>query len=304
MGGFTRILHTGAADDLMAEIPTFVARPLDGANRDDGYVVLNRPWAVVQWLRDAPPRERFVLMGEPDHLWRAPLPNPTPAAGTPAAFPFFYIEPSKAEYRPLTEAFTGPLTLVEAERVPPVGNAPTVVATADLHALAPLWMATSLAVFDHPPARKAWGWVLEMYGFAIALFLGAEGRACVGCADGTPTVAAPSLAPVTLVPRLMAQPPWDADAAGTYILHYTYGVDHALNGSATPGVVGEWRFDKRTYAAAPPPRGIPAPPPAVAAASPAAAELIAMINEATDAIPGWDAYAESGVAGEVWDGRL
>ena len=46
--GFTRILHTGAADDLMAEIPTIVARPLDGANRDDGYVVLNRPWAVVR----------------------------------------------------------------------------------------------------------------------------------------------------------------------------------------------------------------------------------------------------------------
>ena len=28
MGGFTRLLHSGAPDDLMDEIPTFVANPL------------------------------------------------------------------------------------------------------------------------------------------------------------------------------------------------------------------------------------------------------------------------------------
>ncbi len=28
MGGFTRLLHSGQADDLMDEIPTFVAQPL------------------------------------------------------------------------------------------------------------------------------------------------------------------------------------------------------------------------------------------------------------------------------------
>lgn len=43
MGGFTRILHTGKADDLMNEIPTFVARPLPKDKADlKGYVVLNR----------------------------------------------------------------------------------------------------------------------------------------------------------------------------------------------------------------------------------------------------------------------
>jgi len=48
-GGFTRILHSGRADDLMNEIPTFVAEPLPKAKHDHkGYVVLNRPYAINQ----------------------------------------------------------------------------------------------------------------------------------------------------------------------------------------------------------------------------------------------------------------
>jgi proteasome lid subunit RPN8/RPN11 len=42
-----------------------------------------------------------------------------PADGRPAAFPFFYIEPSKAEYRPLVERAAGRrLTLAEVESIP------------------------------------------------------------------------------------------------------------------------------------------------------------------------------------------
>lgn len=52
MGGFTRLLHSGEADDLMDEIPTVVVPPLPrdafGA-ATDSYVVLNRPYAFVQW---------------------------------------------------------------------------------------------------------------------------------------------------------------------------------------------------------------------------------------------------------------
>ncbi len=44
MGGFTRILHSGVADDLMDEVPTLVVDKLpDSALKDTGYVVLNRP---------------------------------------------------------------------------------------------------------------------------------------------------------------------------------------------------------------------------------------------------------------------
>ena len=86
MGGFTRILHSGNTDNLMDEIPTFVVDPLPpGLDQVDknfafflisslgmvlsnelnlsfkGYVVLNRPWAFVQWLERATIIEEYVL---------------------------------------------------------------------------------------------------------------------------------------------------------------------------------------------------------------------------------------------------
>lgn len=45
-----------------------------------------------------------------------------------------------------------------------------------------------------------------------------------------------------------------------YILHYTYGNDYTLKGEFTPGKIGAWRFDKRSYSQFPPPRNLPLPP--------------------------------------------
>ena len=121
MGGFTRLLHSGRPDDLMDEIPTHVVQPLeDKDNR--GYVVLNRPYAFVQWLAAAVFPERYVLMCEPDHVWLRPMPNLMASDARPAAFPFFYIEPAKKDFRPITEKFTGPLTLRQAESIAPIGE--------------------------------------------------------------------------------------------------------------------------------------------------------------------------------------
>lgn len=40
----------------------------------------------------------------------------------PAAFPFFYIEPWKKEYLPITAKFLGPISRVEAEKIAPIGE--------------------------------------------------------------------------------------------------------------------------------------------------------------------------------------
>ena len=64
--------------------------------------------------------------------------------------------------------------------------------------------------------------------------------------------------------------------------------------SHTPGKYGRWRFDKRTYASRPPPRHLGAPPAGMR--NDMVRALVASINEATAAIPCWDAYAASGVA--------
>ena len=84
-------------------------------------MVLNRPYAFVQWLRAAVFPERYVFMSEPDHLWLRPMPN-LMADRTPAAFPFFYIEPAKKDFKHITEKFTGPLTLRQAESIVPMGE--------------------------------------------------------------------------------------------------------------------------------------------------------------------------------------
>jgi hypothetical protein len=89
MGGFTRVLHAWKPDGLMEQIPTMLVNPLP-RGQDQGYVVLNRPFALMQFMEQAHIKEDYILMAEPDHLMLKPIPNlATP--DKPAAFPFFYI---------------------------------------------------------------------------------------------------------------------------------------------------------------------------------------------------------------------
>lgn len=281
MGGFTRLLHSGSADELMDEIPTFVATPLPDEGHK-GYVVLNRPYAFVQWLQGTTITEKYVFMSEPDHIWLKPMPN-LMVGDHPAAFPFFYIEPSKAAFLPITQKFTGPLTRRQAEQIAPIGNAPTLLSLAQLQKMAPTWMNTSMAIFNDEEANKEWGWVLEMYGFAISCYK--EG-----------------IAPIDLHAKMMSQPPWDEKMDPYYLLHYTYGNDYTLEGVFTPGKIGAWRFDKRTYAMKPPPRDLGQPPDGMK--NQLVRHLINALNEASSHIPGWDDYSDSGRASQLWDGQL
>lgn len=120
---------------------------------------------------------------------------------------------------------------------------------------------------------------MEMYAFTISLY-----NAGVG--------------PVALHLELASQPPWDTamhlDGVPYYILHYTYGMDYTLDGVFTPGKFGAWRFDKRSYINRPPPRDLPLPPSGMQ--NDLVRFLINAINEASDAIPGWDQYADTSVA--------
>ncbi|KAG8375824.1 hypothetical protein BUALT_Bualt10G0140500 [Buddleja alternifolia] len=259
MGGFTRILHSGHPDRFMDEIPTFVAQPLpDGA--DQGYIVLNRPWAFVQWLQQAHIEEDYILMSEPDHILVKPIPNLS-RDGLGAAFPFFYIEPKKYEnvLRKFFPEESGPITNID-----PIGNSPVIVGKDSLRKIAPTWMNVSLAMKKDPEADKAFGWVLEMYAYAVASALHGVGN--------------------ILYKEFMIQPPWDTAIGNAYIIHYTYGCDYDLQGKLTYGKIGEWRFDKRSYDNIWPPRNLSMPPPGVPES---VVTLVKMVNEATANIPNW-----------------
>lgn len=260
MGGFTRILHSGKPDNLMDEIPTFVVDPLP-AGMDQGYIVLNRPWAFVQWLEKATIAEDYILMAEPDHVFVKPLPN-LARGSYPIGFPFFYIKPSEHEklLRKFFPEEKGPVTNID-----PIGNSPVIIQKSQLEKIAPTWMNVSLRMKDDKETDKAFGWVLEMYGYAVASAL-----------HGVQHI---------LRKDFMIQPPWDLKLGNTYIIHYTYGCDYSLKGELTYGKIGEWRFDKRSYLRGPPPRNLSLPPPGVPES---VVTLVKMVNEATSNIRGWD----------------
>ncbi|XP_078443535.1 hydroxyproline O-arabinosyltransferase 1-like [Wolffia australiana] len=260
MGGFTRILHSGRPDKYMDEIPTFVADPLS-SNVHQGYVVLNRPWAFVQWLQKAKIQEDYILMAEPDHLIVKPIPN-LAKGGLAAAFPFFYIDPPRFEsvLRKFFPVEKGPI-----KKVDPIGNSPVIIDKESLKKIAPTWMNISLAMKNDKAADKAFGWVLEMYAYAVASAL-----------HGVDNI---------LHKDFMLQPPWDLTIGDKYILHYTYGCDYDLQGRGTPGKFGEWRFDKRSYSERPPPKNLAMPPKGVPES---VVTLVKMVNEATANIPNWE----------------
>ncbi|KAJ4769318.1 hypothetical protein LUZ62_053575 [Rhynchospora pubera] len=260
MGGFTRVLHTGKPDGLIDEIPTFVVDPLP-PGVDRGYIVLNRPWAFVQWLKNAKIEEDYILMAEPDHVYIRPLPNLS-RGDNPAAFPFFYITPTQHEkiIRKFYPEEKGPVSNID-----PIGNSPVIIKKSMLEKIAPTWMNVSIKMKEDEETDKAFGWVLEMYAYAVASAL-----------HGVQHI---------LRKDFMIQPPWDLKLGNSYIIHFTYGCDYSMKGELTYGKIGEWRFDKRSYLSGPPPRNLTLPPPGVPES---VVTLVKMVNEASANIPGWD----------------
>ncbi|MCO5605085.1 hypothetical protein L7F22_059263 [Adiantum nelumboides] len=259
MGGFTRILHSGRSDNLMSEIPTVVVKELP-QGMDQGYVVLNRPWAFVQWLQNATFEEEYVMMAEPDHIFVRPLPN-LATEQLPVAFQFSYIKPFKHKkvVRKFFPQHMGPVSLIDR-----IGNSPTIIKRSQLEKIAPTWMNISLHMKNDREADETFGWVLEMYAYAVA-------SAIHGIRH-------------EIRKDFMIQPPWDLEVAEHFLIHYTYGCDYTLQGVLTYGKIGEWRFDKRSYVLGAPPRNLSLPPPGVPES---VVTLVKMVNEATANIPDW-----------------
>ncbi|PIM98137.1 hypothetical protein CDL12_29385 [Handroanthus impetiginosus] len=312
MGKFTRILHSGKPDNLMDEIPTFVVNPLPTVyyfleisynyegmliepicsffwslffRELSGYVVLNRPWAFVQWLKKSTIEEEYILMAEPDHIFLKPLPN-LGHEGYPAAFPFFYIRPVENVeiIRKFYPEEMGPITDID-----PIGNSPVIIRKVLLEKIAPTWMNVSLKMKNDPETDTTFGWVLEIMIFLTFMSFVAKQK-------------------YILRKDFMSQPPWDLETRNKFILHYTYGCDYTLKGELTYGKIGEWRFDKRAYLNGPPPLNLSLPPRGVPESvklfmslllnasfyekrfrlAYLQVTLVKLINEATANIPNWD----------------
>ena len=204
------------------------------------------------------------------------MPNLMQGDKSVAAF-FFYIEPSK--HKNLVRKFVGPVSDVEIDQIPHIGSSPAFISVQDFRRVCPLWLNTTISIFDDAEAKKAWGWVMEMYGYALATY---KAGVHVGMSVD--------------VAKMMAQPPFDDKLTAHsgdafYVMHLTYPMRYTKQGGQTYNETQVvWRFDKRSYTGSPPPRRL-APPPETMT-NQLVRLMIKMVNEATENIPCWDDYVQ------------
>lgn len=260
LGGFTRLLSTpnAASDGLMDEIPTVLVKQLRSGSCDEcdhGFVVMNRPWGLRQLLQHpafAQLPESYLLIMETDHLLLRPPPNrATPEV--PVGFSFYYMthkyDPPKL--RPVVAKYHDP------DKVDPVGPSPVIIHRQLLRTVVEPYWQLCLALKRDPEANKAFGWVLEMWGWSLA-------TARLGIRH-------------LVLKELQAEPANQGihDLSRFYIYHYTFDLK-----------VGGWGWSKRGYTWQYPPKGLPEPP---GSAAPSTKTFIDVMNAAIAALPDWGA---------------
>jgi hypothetical protein len=274
LGGFTRLLNTRDArpDGLMDEIPTVLVRQLDGGRCDScdhGFIVMNRPWGLKQFVAMpayAAIEEDYLFLTEPDHLLLRPIPNhATPT--TPLGFGFYYMtykyDPPKL--KPVISKYHDP------DKVDPVGPSPVLISKTQLQGMVEPWWRLCIELKRDPKADKAFGWVLEMWGYALAAAkLGIRHR---------------------IIPELQAEPGGDGiredELRRFYIYHYTFDLKTKRGGYFSKAYY-EW--SKRKFMGRYP--TLLEEPPSSARAS--SRTFVSMMNEAMQAYGSdWKAKAQT-----------
>jgi len=242
MVGFTRLL-AGKADGLMKAMPTVVVKEA-GFDKTRGFMVINRPWTMLNFLQMKEWRERivedYVYIAETDHLLLCDIPNrATPQLAV--AFFFPYMSPKDPQKGAIAQKWLPGRDVLD---MPPVGPSPLIVHVDHLRNLTPSWYDLSVALKKNPEADRAFGWMLEMWGYSIAV-------AQLGIKH-------------FVWQKLQIEPSaaWHQDTSSQepFIYHYTFGVEYTLDGTPVVGAVGTWSLDKRHYFGAAPPANLHAPP--------------------------------------------
>eukprot|EP00854_Cymbomonas_tetramitiformis_P028544 gene28544-35401_t len=283
MANFTRLVaNTGGIPDALADkmpsifYPAIAEREIFTTYK--GYAVVNRPYSVVQFVKDSFAfnniKEDYIFFVETDHVFLRDIPNlATPS--TPAAFPFGYMVPNKAFDKIIKRYWPeGSWNMTEQ-----VGPSPLIIHKDQVVKVAQPWFDFSHKLKTDLEADRVFGWVLEMWGYAL-------GAASVGirhqlfsefqCEPGTASRISPGY------------------LKKYFIHHYTYGSEYTLNGANMLNTIGEWSLDKRHYGSSYPPRNLKGPPHAAAERNYAALWLTNAWNEAMDNIEDWPTFPTLG----------
>ena len=289
MGGFTRLTASpdGKPDAVANRVPSFFVKELTylEIHKYKGFGVLNRPLSIVlafeQGLFDRI-EEDYVFIAETDHILMQPLPNLSPHKLRPAAFTFSYMIPNPA-FGPMIERFWPAGGPEGFRKIDPVGPSPVIIHKEVLRDVAHDYLEKSKALKMDAEADGKLGWVIEMWGWAIA------------CAARGLSFELIRNFQIELSSELRFVP--EDFHKQHYIFHYTYGLEYTMDGKPQ-GVwqIGEWSLDKRHYGNAYPPKGgLLTPPPK--GANSAAFYLQKAWVDAVEHVDGWPDSKTMGTIG-------
>ena len=154
-----------------------------------------------------------MYIAETDHLIIREIPNrATPKLGV--AFFFPYMSPVPAEQsRVVKRYFDGDHLSVQ-----PIGPSPAILHVDMLKKVTPLWYDLSVTLKADRDADRAFGWVLEMWGYSLA-------AARVGLKH-------------YVWQQLQIEPSatWhqNVTSENPFIYHYTFGVEYTSDGCRSP----------------------------------------------------------------------
>ena len=265
IGNFTRLLNTPGAkpDGLMDEIPTVLVSQLSGGRCDTcdhGFIVMNRPWGLRQFVAHAAfahIQEDYIFIVETDHLLLRPLPNEATET-SPVGFGFYYMtyryDPPKL--RPVVARYHDP------ENVDPVGPSPVIIHKPMLAKVVDPWWQLCIQLKRDMQADRAFGWVLEMWGWALV-------TARMGIRH-------------KIEKHLQAEPGGVGipNLMDYYIYHYTFDLD-VKGGWMDKGA--QWFWSKRRFMMQYPPR-LTQPP---SRAQRSVLTFVQMMNEGIASVPEW-----------------
>ena len=171
LGGFTRLFNNIRAlpDALVDEMPTLLVSQLGHgacAECDRGFIVMNRPWGVMQLVESEHFRskieEEYILVIETDHMMMVPPVN-TAQPDRPVGFGFYYMLGTDPKLKPVVQKFLEPG--IDPSTVDAVGPSPIIIHKPLLAKVAKPWWQMSQRMQHDRDAQVIFGWVLEMWGY-------------------------------------------------------------------------------------------------------------------------------------------
>ena len=278
--GFTRLVASpqGRPDGLEQDVPSVFVKEYDGVMlaKFHGYRVVNRPYSIVQFINDGGLRsisESYLFIAETDHILLQPIPNKA-ERGSPMAYIFGYMGPNpshaQAIYRVWPEGGQDGFKSVQS-----IGPSPIIIHKDDLVNVSQPWNDISVKLKLDREADSKLGWVIEMWGYAIAA--------------ASIKLKHQEYRDFQVEPGgLSGKRQLENFQSRYWIFHYTYQFELMLDGTACkPWTIGEYSLDKRHFSDVYPPYPLPDPP---AKANEAAFFLVKTFNDAMRAIPNWPSH--------------